>query len=519
MKNAAKTNQDFIAKYITPCAASILDAISDAVSIQGTDYKILYQNKINKDMMGNQIGEFCYKAYEKNDSMCEGCPLHKVFERGEISVTERSVIIDNKILHGEIKVSPLKDFSGKVIAGVEVVRDITERKKAEKMLHESKEFIEDLIESMPDGLSVISPKGVRIMVNRSLCDMTGFSKEELIGVAPPFPFWPPEHMKEIQEAFHIMKVGLLRNTELTFMRKNGERFPAIVSPSYMKNTGGEIINYIVVIRDITERKGAELELIKMKDELEERVKMRTQELESIIELLHNTLYKHKKAEETIKIHEQQLRTLMSKLAIVEEQERRRISEHIHDNIGQNLATSKIILDRLQEYIPDAPNGLKEARELIGQAINLTRSLTFELCPPILYELGLITTVEWLVEKVQERHGIKIEFKSDGNDKELKEEISVLLFRTIRELLNNIIKHSGASKAKISIHPYENSIEINVDDDGIGFDISEIDSYLIKGERFGILSIRERIKYLNGVFEIKSNPHEGTRVKIIVPLNQ
>jgi len=287
----------------------------------------------------------------------------------------------------------------------------------------------------------------------------------------------------------------------------------------MKSKNDEIINFIINIRDISERKQTEKTLNRMKDELEIKVKERTQELESIIQLLHNTLYEQKKAEETIKIHEQQLRTLMSKLAIVEEEERKRIAEYVHDNISQNLASSSINLDKLRESLPNVPNELQEARELIMQAIHFTRSLTFELSPPILHLLGFNDCVQWLIEKFRERYGMNIEFKTHGSVKELQKETTVLLFRSIRELLNNIVKHARAVKTTLSIHSHGDSIEIKVEDDGIGFDTSEIDTYLIQGEKFGLHSIRERIRYLNGVFEIESNLHEGTKVKIIVPLNQ
>jgi signal transduction histidine kinase len=117
---------------------------------------------------------------------------------------------------------------------------------------------------------------------------------------------------------------------------------------------------------------------------------------------------------------------MSKLAVVEEQERGRISEHIHDNISSNLVASKIILEGLQESFPAVSNELRQSQELIEQTIKFVRSLTFELGPPFLHELGFRAIVEWFVEKVRERHGIIIEFKSNNKIKELKEEISILL---------------------------------------------------------------------------------------------
>ena len=231
------------------------------------------------------------------------------------------------------------------------------------------------------------------------------------------------------------------------------------------------------------------------------------------------IVERKEAERKIIFYQNMLRTLMSKLLVAEEQERRRISEHIHDNISQNLAISKMNLESLQEEFPHAAKELKETQELIEQTIKFIRSLTFELSPPILHELGFIAAVEWFADKVRERYGIIVKFNADSKFKALKGETGILLFRTVKELLNNVIKHSKAKRARVSIQGYGDYMEIKVEDDGAGFDASEINDCLIKGESFGIASIRERISYLNGNFEIHSRPGEGTKVRIIVPLHK
>lgn len=216
----------------------------------------------------------------------------------------------------------------------------------------------------------------------------------------------------------------------------------------------------------------------------------------------------------------QLRALMSKSAIAEEEEKRRIAEYIHNNISQNLAMLQMNLGKLQGSFPAFSEELKEARGLIEQAIKFIRPLTFELGSPILFELGITTAVEWLVEKFAEKYGIIIEFKSnDYRVQELDEETGVLLFSTIRELLNNIVKHAGASRAKISVCWKKDYLDIEVEDDGGGVDVSAIKRGVIKNENLGMLIIRERIKYLKGAFKIKSELHEGTKVKITLPLNQ
>lgn len=133
---------------------------------------------------------------------------------------------------------------------------ITEHERAENALRESKDFTERLIDMMKDGFSVIDTNGVHISVNESLCRMTGFSPEELIGVGPPHPYWSDEDMDKTQAAFQKTRGGEFEDFELIFKRKNGERFPALVSPSCTKDAQGNVVAYFATIKDISERKRA-----------------------------------------------------------------------------------------------------------------------------------------------------------------------------------------------------------------------------------------------------------------------
>ncbi len=134
------------------------------------------------------------------------------------------------------------------------------RKKAEVRLRESKAFAENLIISMKDGFSVLDNQGVHTNVNTALCQMTGFTQEELIGVGPPHPYWPEEEYEEIQKAFQKTLIGEFADFELIFKRKNGTRFPVIVSPSWLSDKQGNIVNYFATIKDISQRKLIEEEL-------------------------------------------------------------------------------------------------------------------------------------------------------------------------------------------------------------------------------------------------------------------
>ncbi|MCM2356688.1 MAG: diguanylate cyclase [Geobacteraceae bacterium] len=113
---------------------AIIAAIGDGISIQDTGFKIRYQNQIQKDLMGDHVGEYCYRAYANRDAVCEDCYMIGSFLDGSIHTVERCYTIDQRAMHFEITVSPLKDAEGKVIAGIEVVRNITERKQTEEKL-------------------------------------------------------------------------------------------------------------------------------------------------------------------------------------------------------------------------------------------------------------------------------------------------------------------------------------------------------------------------------------------------
>jgi len=148
----------------------------------------------------------------------------------------------------------------------------TKRNEAENALRITKTFSDDLIDSMKDGFSVLSDHGVHLDVNPAFCRMTGFSKKELIGTGPPHLYWPPEEIEKIEESFKKALKGKSSDFELIFMRKNGERFPAILSPSQVKNKDGKVISSFATVKEITERKKREEALRKTTCDLEERNK-------------------------------------------------------------------------------------------------------------------------------------------------------------------------------------------------------------------------------------------------------
>jgi signal transduction histidine kinase len=142
-------------------------------------------------------------------------------------------------------------------------------------------------------------------------------------------------------------------------------------------------------------------------------------------------------------------------------------------------------------------------------------LSFELSPPLLYDIGIEATIEWLAEQMQKQHYILFFCENDGSPKPLKRDVSILLFQTVRELFMNIVKHSQAHQVNVEISREADDIKIVVADDGIGFDASKVNTDL----SFGFFSIRERLKYLGGSLSIDTGPGRGTRVTVTSPLDR
>lgn len=161
------------------------------------------------------------------------------------------------IIFPQHDLTPLKGMIETIVAHASIA---IRRILTEEFLYESNEYRRSVFASLQDGITVLDQTGRHVEVNQSFCDMTGLSAEALLGIATPHPYWPPEDIAAIEDAFAQTLRGEISNYELVFMRKNGERFPVIVSPSVIRNKEGEIIRYAATVKDISERKQAEQKL-------------------------------------------------------------------------------------------------------------------------------------------------------------------------------------------------------------------------------------------------------------------
>jgi len=218
----------------------------------------------------------------------------------------------------------------------------------------------------------------------------------------------------------------------------------------------------------------------------------------------------------------QLKSLAAELALTEEHERRRIASELDSRVSQSLAASKSKLDMLSRSVAgeELRNVLSEISRSLGKMIADTTSLASDLSSPLLYDLGLEAAVaQWLSDEIEKKCGIETEFTDDGEIKPLNDDVRILVFRDVRELLGNVAKHSRAAKVRVSIGRVGRRIRIAIEDDGVGFDPVQVASQAAARSEFGLFGIQAKLAHLGGHLEIKSAPGCGCKVTIIAPLKQ
>jgi len=218
-------------------------------------------------------------------------------------------------------------------------------------------------------------------------------------------------------------------------------------------------------------------------------------------------------------HAQQLRDLSSELAMAEERERHRLAADLHDRISQPLAAIKIQLSALRASsdTPAQKDDVNKILDQVNQTIQATRSLTFELSLPILYELGLEAAIEWLADQFSEQHILKIDITNDGQAKPLENHVRILVFQAVRELLTNVVKHAHADRVNITLEKQNSYFVIQVIDNGHGMGPTQ-DILKRESGGYGLFNIQIRIEGVGGAFEISSQTN-GTSILLSVPISQ
>ena len=226
----------------------------------------------------------------------------------------------------------------------------------------------------------------------------------------------------------------------------------------------------------------------------------------------------REAEAALAQHDAQLRALATEITLAEERARRKLASELHDGPAQNLAGLGMQIAELKRGADrEQLQRLIEAEQVLADTTLQTRTLMLELAPPGLHESGLIEALRWLADRVAKQQRLIVTVEDDGVAKPIEDQVAVLLFQTVRELLQNVVKHARSKRATVRCSVNGDAFFLDVVDPGVGFEVNSINRMPTRQGGFGLFSIRERLKLMGGSIDIHSIVGEGTTVRIRVPL--
>ena len=350
--------------------------------------------------------------------------------------------------------------------------DITERKQAQEALRQSEERYRELFENSRDAIYVHDLNGRYTSVNRAAEDLSGYTREEIIGKHYS-NFVLPAHLKAVRENFcRKLDVPLETTYETQIACKNGTRKPVEVS-SRMIYRNGEPAGVQGTVRDITERKRAQ----------------------------------------------RALQTYSRRLVNAQEAERAIIARELHDDIGQALTAISINLESLHRsgaVNESAVPRLRESIDVIDNALRRVRELSFELRPALLDDLGLAAALTWYAARFSERTGIRTTVSGDLQLKGIDRSVETACFRIVQEALTNTARYAGASEATIHVERRNGALDLAISDNGIGFAVDSFVGPTRATNALGLRGMEERASDVGGHVNIISEQGKGTQVILRVP---
>jgi len=402
--------------------------------------------------------------------------------RGEI----RSFDLEKRYLHRDghiiwvyLNCSAVEDDQGRLVHFLTYIKDITDQKLAEQALSESHERNQAIVRALPDLVFLNNKEGLYLDC---------YSRDHSALLVPPEVFLGKNIRDVLPHALaeRFMEcIGRLSSTDDTqvleySLQINGE--DRYYEARLVSAEGDHVLS---IVRDVTERRRA-ADALRLGEE--------------------KLLQSHR-----------QVRSLAARLISAQESERRRIALQLHDDLSQNIATLGLAISRLKRKLPDSSERIVDELDQLGQhTTDLTtqiRRLSHQLHPAALEHLGLVAALESQVTEFGQEERIEVKFSSHLKTEKIPFDVSVCLYRVALEALRNVSRHSGASFASISLTEDQDSLMLEVSDSGSGFDVESAR----RGSGLGLVSAEERIKLLEGTFEVRSKPETGTTLVARIPL--
>ncbi|MBN2615938.1 MAG: response regulator [Bacteroidales bacterium] len=335
----------------------------------------------------------------------------------------------------------------------------------------------------------VNAEGLFTYVSAGIEKILGVHADEVIGKEFIFDFHNTNNPEKTRENLHAIFSQRIdyNEVEIPCQTRNNKRIWLTISGFPIYDEELKFTGYRGVTHDVSLRRRAEEDLMKSMEE--------------------------------IKLDQVKLKKLNSELLMAEEKERRRIAEYLHDGVGQILSYVHMNLSSMQSKnsLPEEiKKTLKNSSAFLNDAIVQSRLLTYDLSPPILYELGLIPAIKWKLSQTEKNHNINTRFQTDTEQLEVSNDVRILIYRIISELLVNVTKHAQANLVEVNVHKNNKYYNFEVNDDGQGFEYKGKNA-LFKNGGYGLFSIIERLESIQGDLKIESNPAIGTKMIVSIPL--
>jgi PAS domain S-box-containing protein len=398
---------------------------------------------------------------------------------------------------------PIRDADGQIVRWFGTNTDVSDQRTAEEALRERERFLSTVTSAARVGLVVVGPGYVYRFANAAYADIFHLSLGGIVGrhVYDLLPDGWPQIQPRLDRAFMGERVSY----ELTLpagATGNGQDSYSVSYEPHLAQTGERTV--VVVVVDITNRKRAEEAL----RDNQERLRSFAGQLEELVSA----------RTEALEQSEARLRELATELNLTEQRERKRLATDLHDHLAQMLALGRMKLaqtQRIPDLVPKCLELIKETDDVLSQSLTYTRTLVADLSPPVLFDLGLGPALTWLGEQMR-HHGLSVTVHNSIGRIQLSEEQTVLLFQSVRELLINVAKYAQCPQATVRVTQDHRHLRIQVQDAGMGFDPTST-AQTAGPSKFGLFSIRERMRALDGLFEIHSAPGKGTLATLTLAL--
>ena len=385
--------------------------------------------------------------------------------------------------HGNI----FTNAAGEAMRMFGVVRDITERKLSDAVVLKSEAHLVNAQRIAKLGSWELDIRTNRLQWSEQICEILGMRKSELPATYEAFfECVHPMDRNRLAAAQRAVLAGQARlDIEHRIVLTDGSEKFVHQLADLERDEAGPSIHLAGTILDITERKRNEAE--------------------------RESLYRQ------VVRRQEELRILSRQLMHSQEDERRRLAEELHDEIGQILWAVRSNLELTKSTVDEAGRGrLDQSSAMIGHAMEQVRSISMNLRPPMLDHFGLEPTLRWLVDRQVNATGTKIDLVGSLGGKRVATELETACFRIVQESLTNVARHSRASMVRIELARMDSDLLLSIQDDGIGFDVAESRQRAMSGGSLGLLGMEERIRFLGGEFEIESVRGQGTVTRIRLP---